>query len=57
LERAFDFSKSKAALILLSGYQTPEALRGVGTTRLAAWLMKRGARNSALVAAKAVDAR
>ncbi|MEF2978098.1 IS110 family transposase [Subtercola sp. YIM 133946] len=56
LERAFDYSKSKAALILLSGYQTPEALRRAGTTRLAAWLKKRGARNSATVAAKAIDA-
>ncbi len=56
LERAFDYSKSKAALILLSGYQTPEALRRIGATRLAAWLKARGARNSATVAQVAVDA-
>ncbi|CAG7192659.1 IS110 family transposase [Mycobacterium avium subsp. paratuberculosis] len=27
LERAFDYNKSRAALILLTGYQTPDALR------------------------------
>lgn len=56
LERAFDYSKSKAALTLLSGYQTPEALRRIGVTRLAAWLKARGARNSTTVAQVAVDA-
>lgn len=56
LERTFDYSKSKAALTLLSGYQTPEALRRIGATRLAAWLKARGARNSATVAQLAVDA-
>jgi transposase len=30
LERAFDYSNSKAALILLSGYQTPDGLRRIG---------------------------
>jgi transposase len=56
LERAFDYSKSKAALTLLSEYQTPDRLRRVGGTRLAAWLRKRGCRNSAAVATAAVDA-
>lgn len=56
LERAFDYSKSKAALTLLSGCQTPEALRRIGATRLAAWLKARGARNSATVAQMAVAA-
>src|ERR1700678_179241 len=56
LERAFDYSKSQAALTLLSGYQTPEALRRIGATRLAAWLKARGARNSTTVAQVAVDA-
>jgi len=55
LEAAFDYSK-KAPLILVSGYQTPEAIRRVGATRLAAWLKKRGCRGSANVARKAVDA-
>jgi transposase len=56
LERAFDYSKNKAALTLLSEYQTPDRLRRMGATRLAAWLRKRGCRNSAAVAAAAVDA-
>ena len=56
LERAFDYSKSKAALTLLSTYQTPGALRRMGVTRLAAWLKARGCRNSATVAQKAIDA-
>lgn len=30
LERAFDYSTSKSALTLLTGYQTPAALRRVG---------------------------
>jgi transposase len=55
LEAAFDYSK-KAPLILLSGYQTPEAIRRAGTTRLTAWLKKRSCRGSAGVARKAVDA-
>ena len=55
LEAAFDYSK-KAPLILLSGYQTPEAIRRTGLTRLAAWLKKRGCRGSANVARKAMDA-
>jgi len=56
LERAFDYSKSKAALILLSGYATPGSLRRVGVTRLTSWLKARGCRNSAAVAQAAVDA-
>ena len=56
LERAFDYSKNKAALTLLSEYQTPDRLRRMGATRLAAGLRKRGCRNSAAVAAAAVDA-
>ncbi len=56
LERAFDYSKSKAALTLLSGYPTPDGLRRIGTSRLTVWLKKRRCRNSAAVAQKAVDA-
>jgi transposase len=55
LEAAFDYSK-KAPLVLVSGYQTPEAIRRIGVTRLAAWLKKRSCRGSANVARKAVDA-
>jgi transposase len=56
LERAFDYSKNKAALTLLSGYATPEGLRRIGAARLTAWLRARGCRNSARVAQAAVDA-
>lgn len=56
LERALDYSKHKAALTLLSRYQTPSGLRRFGAVRVAAWLKKRGCRNSAAVASKAVDA-
>jgi transposase len=55
LEAAFDYSK-KAPLILVSGYQTPEALRRIGAARLAAWLKKRGCRGSTTVASKALKA-
>ncbi|MEX5307631.1 IS110 family transposase [Kocuria sp. CPCC 205258] len=56
LERAFDYSKSKAALTLLTGYQTPQGIRRIGVTRLTAWLKDRGCRNSASVAQAAIDA-
>lgn len=56
LERAFDYSKNKAALTLLSHYSTPDSLRRIGVTRLAAWLKARGCRNSIGVAQAAVDA-
>jgi transposase len=36
LERCFDFT-SRSALVLVSRYQTPEALRAVGRRRLVAW--------------------
>ena len=55
LERAFDYSK-KAPLLLLGGYQTPEGIRRVGLTRLTGWLRKRGCRNSAKMAEKALTA-
>jgi transposase len=56
LERAFDYSKSRAALILLTGYQTPDGLRRAGAARLTAWLRKRKARNADTVAAAAIAA-
>jgi transposase len=39
LERCFDFT-SRSALVLVSRYQTPEALRALGRRRLAAWLRR-----------------
>lgn len=58
LERAFDYSNSKGALTLLTGYQTPERIRRAGEARLAKWLNKRGNRidRAELIAAKAVEA-
>ena len=56
LEREFDYSKNKAVLVLLSHYTTPESLRRIGATRLAAWLKARGCRNSVGVAKRAVGA-
>ena len=55
LEATFDYSK-KAPLILVAGYQTPDGIRRIGVTRLAAWLKNRGARSADTVAAKAVQA-
>lgn len=56
LERAFDYANSKAALILLTGYQTPDGLRRAGTARVEAWLRKRKARNASAVATTAIAA-
>ncbi|MCQ4205601.1 IS110 family transposase [Streptomyces longispororuber] len=56
LERAFEYKTSKASLVLLTGYQTPAALRRIGKNRLAAWLKNRKVRNSQLVATIAVQA-
>jgi transposase len=56
LERAFDYSASKGALVPLSGYQTPDALRRLGVARLETWLRNRKIRNSADVAAAALRA-
>ncbi|MFD0561183.1 IS110 family transposase [Kitasatospora saccharophila] len=46
LERAFDYSTSKSALVLLTGYQTPAALRRIGRARLATWLKNHGVRTA-----------
>ncbi|HEY9266362.1 MAG TPA: IS110 family transposase [Mycobacterium sp.] len=56
LERAFDYGHSKAALTLLTGYQTPDALRLAGPARLESWLRKRKAYNASAVAATAIQA-
>ncbi|MFC8238542.1 IS110 family transposase [Streptomyces sp. NPDC057284] len=53
---AFDYSTSKASLVLLIGYQTPAALRRIGKNRLATWLKNRKLRNHQLLAATAVEA-
>ena len=56
LERAFDYSRSKAALTLLSKHRTPDGIRHAGQAKIHAWLKKHGARSSAAVAASAVEA-
>lgn len=56
LERAFDYAHSQGALVLLTGYQTPAAIRRAGATRLRSWLTKRKVRSTEQVAQAAVDA-
>jgi transposase len=56
LERAFDYSAHKGALVLLSGYATPERIRRLGQTRLTNWLSSRRVRDAAGVAARGVAA-
>ncbi|GID16407.1 IS110 family transposase [Actinocatenispora rupis] len=56
LERSFDYSARKGALVLLTSYQTPTAIRRRGTARLTAWLASRGVRGADQMAATAVTA-
>ena len=55
LERALDFTRT-GPLLLVSGYQAPEAITAAGQDELAGWLRGRGARNAAVLAATAVTA-
>jgi transposase len=56
LERAFDYASRKGALVLLTGYASPQRIRRIGATRLAAWLRQRKVRDAAGVAARAISA-
>jgi hypothetical protein len=56
LEREFDYSSCKGALVLLTGYACPARLRRTGEARLASWLRQRRVRGYAGVAARAVTA-
>jgi transposase len=56
LERAFDYSSHKGALVLLTGYASPDRIRRLGENRLASWLWQRKVRDSPGVAARAVAA-
>jgi len=56
LEREFDYASCKGALVLLTGYASPQRIRRIGQTRLVAWLRQRKVRNYAGVAARAVTA-
>ncbi|MFC5210655.1 IS110 family transposase [Pseudonocardia sulfidoxydans] len=56
LEREFDYSACKGALVLLTGYASPDRIRRAGQSRLTGWLRARKVRNAAGVAARAVTA-
>jgi len=56
LERAFDYAHSRGPVVLLTGYQTPAAIRARGDSRLQAWLVKRKVRNADRIATAAVSA-
>jgi transposase len=55
LERALDMTNT-GPLKLLTGYQTPAAIRRAGVTRLTKWLANRKVRNAAALAEAAVEA-
>jgi len=55
LERALKI-KTKGALVLLTHYQTPEAMRRAGESRMVAWLENRGVRGARTLAAGAFGA-
>jgi transposase len=55
LERTLDLT-TQGPLILLTGFQTPAALREIGVDALTAWLRDRKVRNAAALAVKAVAA-
>lgn len=56
LEREFDYSSCKGALVLLTGYACPARIRRTGQARLASWLRQRRVRGYARVATRAVTA-
>ncbi len=56
LERAFDYSAAKGPVVMLTEYQTPDALRRTGAKRLEDWLARHAVRSAANVAARAVEA-
>lgn len=56
LEQAFDYASRRAALLLLTKYQTPGVIRRAGVARIASWLRARGARYTTQVATRAVEA-
>ncbi|MFD8970807.1 IS110 family transposase [Streptomyces sp. NPDC059568] len=55
LERALSIDNA-GPLILLTGYQTPAAIRRVGTSRLTTWLRNRKVRGAQALATAAVEA-
>jgi transposase len=55
LERALELTNA-GPLVLLTGYQTPAAIRRAGTSRLTTWLRNRKVRGAEALATAAVDA-
>src|SRR5215216_2311604 len=55
LERVLDFT-NRVPLILISGFQTPTAIRQLGAARLTGWLKRRGVRGAGRLARAAVEA-
>jgi transposase len=55
LEQQLELTNTEP-LVLLTGYQTPAALRRIGATRLEQWLRHRHVRNADKLAATAVEA-
>ena len=55
LEREFEY-RYRPGLMLLTGFQTPAALRRIGARRLTQWLARRKVRNAAGIAERAVAA-
>ena len=56
LEREFDYKSCKGAVVLLTGYASPDQIRRVGQARLATWLQRRRVRHYADLAARAITA-
>ena len=55
LERVLELTK-QGPVLLLTGYQTPAAIRRAGAKRIEAWLKNRKVRGAAALAAKVVEA-
>lgn len=56
LERTFNYAHRRGALTLLTGFQTPIAIRQAGPIRIGAWLRRRGAYRPEVIAEAAVAA-
>lgn len=56
LEAAFDYPNRKAALVLLTRYQTAAGIRRAGAARIANWLRKQGCRLPEAIAQTALSA-
>jgi hypothetical protein len=56
LEREFDYKSCKGAVVLLTGYASPDRIRKIGQARLAAWLQHRRVRGYDALATRAVAA-